>query len=352
MTERKMASIQKVAEIKSINGADAIEACRINGWWVVAKKGEFTVGDLVVYFEIDSWIPHDLAPFLSKGNEPKEYNGVKGERLRTVKLRGQISQGLILPISILTDMNPEYSDGGYVTFDNHPSIRLFENGADVSIIMGIQKYEPPISTSLAGQVVGHFPTQYAPKTDQERIQNCFDELPKDHTWEVSMKLDGSSFSLMKIDGGIRPCSRNLELKNNEENANNVLVKLANQIATKIQDVDNIVIQMESMGEGIQGNKEKLSGHHAYVFDIYDPTEQRYFSPSERVKFCDEHGLIHTPILHETFSIDGMTIDDILEMADGPSINAKYREGIVFKSHSDPSVSFKAISNKWLLKNGE
>lgn len=351
MTERKMVSIQKVAEIKPINGADAIEACRINGWWVVAKKGEFTVGDLVVYFEIDSWIPHDLAPFLSKGNEPKEYNGVKGERLRTVKLRGQISQGLILkfsdiPLKVYASRSETTGDVFY--FDEI----VWSEGEDVTLDLGIQKYEPPISTSLAGQVVGYFPTQYAPKTDQERIQNCFDELPKDHSWEVSMKLDGSSFSLMKIDGQIRPCSRNLELKNNEENANNVLVKLANQIATKIQDVDNIVIQMETMGEEIQGNKEKLSGHHAYVFDIYDPTEQRYFSPSERVKFCDEHGLNHTPILHETFSIDGMTIDDILEMADGPSINAKYREGIVFKSHNDPSVSFKAISNKWLLKNGE
>lgn len=351
MTERKMASIQKVAEIKPINGADAIEACRINGWWVVAKKDEFKVDDLVVYFELDSWIPHDLAPFLSKGNEPKEYNGVKGERLRSAKLRGQISQGLILkfsdiPLKVFASLNENNGDIYY--FDQI----VWSEGEDVTLDLGIQKYEPPIPANLAGQVAGQFPTWYAPKTDQERIQNIFEELPKGHTWEVTMKLDGSSFSLMKIDGEIRPCSRNLELKNNDENKNNTLVRLANEIAPHISDVDNIVIQMESMGEGIQGNKEKLTGHHAYVFDIFDVTTQQYYTSQERIKFCEDHNLVHTPVIDAQMNIDNLTLDEILDMADGPSINAKYREGLVFKSNNDPSISFKVISNKWLLKNGE
>lgn len=349
MSERKMASIQKVAEIKPINGADAIEACRINGWWVVAKKDEFKVNDLVVYFELDSWIPHDLAPFLSKGKEPREYNGVKGEVLRSAKLRGQISQGLILPV--------DYVEGkpfivGYFLEDGIGTMVMVTEGQDVTLELGIQKYEPPIPANLAGQVVGQFPTQYAPKTDQERIQNIFEELPKGHTWEVTMKLDGSSFSLMKIDGEIRPCSRNLELKNNDENKNNTLVRLANEIAPNISDVDNIVIQMESMGEGIQGNKEKLTGHHAYVFDIFDVTTQQYYTSQERIKFCEDHNLVHTPVIDAQMNIDNLSLDEILDMADGPSINAKYREGLVFKSNNDPSISFKAISNKWLLKNGE
>ena len=349
MSERKMASIQKVAEIKPINGADAIEACRINGWWVVAKKDEFKVDDLVVYFELDSWMPHDLAPFLSKGKEPREYNGVKGELLRSAKLRGQISQGLILPVN--------YVEGqpfivGYFLEDGIGTMVMVTEGQDVTLDLGIQKYEPPIPANLAGQVAGQFPTQYAPKTDQERIQNIFEELPKGHTWEVTMKLDGSSFSLMKIDGEIRPCSRNLELKNNDENKNNTLVRLANEIAPNISDVDNIVIQMESMGEGIQGNKEKLTGHHAYVFDIFDVTTQKYYTSQERIKFCEDHNLVHTPVIDAQMNIDNLTLDEILDMADGPSINAKYREGLVFKSNNDPSISFKAISNKWLLKHGE
>lgn len=96
--KRKLASIQRIEEIRDIENADAIQAYRVLGWWVVDKKGAHKVGDLVVYCEIDSWIPHELVPFLSKGHEPREYNRVKGERLRSIRLRGQISQGLLLSI--------------------------------------------------------------------------------------------------------------------------------------------------------------------------------------------------------------------------------------------------------------
>ena len=92
MTIRKLASIAEITYIKPIEGADAIECAIVNGGWpVVVKKGEYQVGDVAIYLEIDSWVPHKLAPFLSKGQEPREYNGVKGERLRTVKLRGPLS---------------------------------------------------------------------------------------------------------------------------------------------------------------------------------------------------------------------------------------------------------------------
>lgn len=101
MTIRKLASIRRIAEIVPIEGADAIEAVRVGGWWVVTKKDEFKVDDLCVYFELDSWVPTELAPFLSKGREPREYEGIRGERLRTVKLMKTTSQGLVLPLSQL-----------------------------------------------------------------------------------------------------------------------------------------------------------------------------------------------------------------------------------------------------------
>lgn len=102
-TIRKLATVRKVAEIKEIPLATEIEAVRVDGWWVVAKKGEYTVDQLAVYIEVDSWVPTDIAPFLTKaGHEPKEFEGIKGERLRTIKLRGQISQGLLLPISVIS----------------------------------------------------------------------------------------------------------------------------------------------------------------------------------------------------------------------------------------------------------
>lgn len=104
MTERKLASIRRIADIQPIEGADAIEVATVDGWKLVVKKNEFKVGDLAVYLEIDSWVPHELAPFLSKGQEPREYNGVKGERLRTIKLRGTTSQGLLLKLENCFDI--------------------------------------------------------------------------------------------------------------------------------------------------------------------------------------------------------------------------------------------------------
>jgi RNA ligase (TIGR02306 family) len=142
---RKLASIQKIEEIRPIEGADAIEHYRVLGWWVVDKKGAHQVGDKVIYVSIDSFIPHDLAPFLSKGQEPKEYEGVKGNRLRTVQLRGALSQGLLLPVSAVQQ------DG--VGGQQYP----FIEGSDVTDLLGIIKWEPQLPAQLVGKVRGVFP---------------------------------------------------------------------------------------------------------------------------------------------------------------------------------------------------
>ncbi len=101
--ERKLASVRRIAEVKSIEGADSICAYRVDGWWVVDGIGKYQVGDLVTYCEPDSWVPTELAPFLSKGKEPREFNGVKGERLRIQKIRGCVSQGLLLSITVVAE---------------------------------------------------------------------------------------------------------------------------------------------------------------------------------------------------------------------------------------------------------
>ncbi len=84
MTERKLASIRRIADIRPIESADAIEVATIDGWKVVVKRDEFKIGSLAVYLEIDSWVPHELAPFLSKGQAPREYNCVKGVLLMCI----------------------------------------------------------------------------------------------------------------------------------------------------------------------------------------------------------------------------------------------------------------------------
>jgi len=164
MTERKLASIRKITDIQPIEGADFIQVATVDGWKVVVKRGEFNVGDLAVYLEIDSWVPHELAPFLSNGKEPRDYNGVKGERLRTIKLRGQVSQGLLL------NLDDDVVYGALLGSND-----WFE-GQDHTEQLGIQKWEAPIPAQLAGKAKGNFPTGLIPKTDQERIQNCFGSI--------------------------------------------------------------------------------------------------------------------------------------------------------------------------------
>jgi RNA ligase (TIGR02306 family) len=332
---RKLASIRRIADILPIEGADAIEVAVVDGWKVVTKKGEYKPGDLAVYLEIDSWVPHELAPFLSKGQEPREYNGVKGERLRTVKLRGQVSQGLLLSIE---DVFPGADRKFWWS----------QVGVDVSEKLGIQKWEPEIPAQLAGQVRGLFPTHLIPKTDQERIQNCFPEVQAkgDVTYEVTLKLDGTSCTIFRWEGELRVCSRNLELKVNDENKDNTLVAMALKIADKVKH--GYALQGEVMGPGIQGNREGFKEHQFFVFDIYDIDEQEYLPPYARSNHCQTMGIDHVPVFF-TDCLPMNSVDRFLVLADGPSINHKVREGVVFKCNTDPSFSFKVINNQFLLK---
>ena len=339
MSERAMATIRKIDSIDPIEGADAIEVATVGGWKVVVKKNEFKVGELAVYFEIDSWVPNELAPFLTKGTEPREYNGVKGERLRTVKLRGQISQGLLLPLE--------------PTCKNIESL-LFED-LDVSVPLNVQKWERPIPAQLAGQVRGNFPA-LVPKTDQERIQNLskqFDKFMED-TWSVTEKLDGSSCTFYLDDEDqFHVCSRNLDLKEDENNSFwKTAKKYDIEAIMRRNNMQGMAIQGEMIGEGIQGNQYKVVLDF-YVYDMYNTRTGEYILPSQLKAACERLGLNHVPILAEGITLVGSSIQTILSEAEGKSrLNGSEREGIVFKSESVHDRSFKAISNKWLLKTGE
>jgi RNA ligase (TIGR02306 family) len=331
---RKMASIRKIDAIGPIEGADAIEVATVGGWKVVVKKGEFAVGDLAVYCEIDSWIPTEIAPFLSKGKEPREFEGVKGERLRTVKLRGQLSQGLLLPL--------EPTCSSIVS-------ELFE-GLDVSVPLNIQKWEMQVPAQLAGQVKGNFPTAI-PKTDQERVQNLVKEIAGagNMIFEVTEKLEGSSMTCYLIDGEFGVCSRNLDLKRDENNS-----FWATAIRENIEGImrevgDNFAIQGELIGPGIQGNIYKLSKPEFYVFDVYSIAEGRYVGPAERRGLISMMGLNHVPVICGDKDLGIGTVDEILTWAEDKSrLNPNQeREGIVFKE-CNGGFTFKAISNKYLL----
>lgn len=332
MSERKLATIRRIAEVKPIEGSDFIEAVRVDGWWVVAKKGEYQVDQLALYLEVDSFVPTEIAPFLTKaGHEPKEFEGVKGERLRTVKLRGQLSQGLLLPISIL------------------PTTTVIEVGSDVTDILGIIKWERPISPQLAGLAKGNFPN-FIRKTDQERVQNIGIQLQYyvNQTFEVTIKLDGSSCTIFSNGEEDGVCSRNLELKRDENNAF-WKIALDYDIHKKIRAYGkNLAVQGELIAPNIQGNYEKVNKPEFYVFDIFDIDKQEYMLPKERQEFCKLLGIPHVPIIDKSFAMID-SVDNLLDMAEGDGMNKGVkREGLVFK-HNHSDFSFKAISNSYLLK---
>ena len=326
---RKMASVQRVLEKKPIVGADLVEAYRVNGWWVVDKKDAHEVGDLVVYCEVDSWIPHTLAPFLTKpGHSPREYLGVEGERLRTVKLKGQLSQGLLLPL----------------VEDNS------EEGQDFSEILGITKWED--TRYMANRDArGNFP-DFIPKTDQERVQNLDRTLEKyfGQSFEVTVKRDGSSLTAFVNGEESGVCSRNVNLKETEDSAFWAAANSLSLIPKILSTGRNLALQGELMSQKIQGNYEKVQGIEWNCFDIYDIDTQEYLLPKERRELCKQLRIPHIKVVEEDFVLCH-NVDQLLEMAEGPGVNPGVkREGLVFKSN-ESAFSFKAISNSYLLKRG-
>jgi RNA ligase (TIGR02306 family) len=336
--ERQLATIDIISDIKPIEGADAIEVAKVRGWEVVTRKGEFNVGDKVVYLEIDSWVPHDLAPFLSKGKEPKEYKGIKGERLRTIKLRGQVSQGLILPLPEDLKEN-DYPD-------------------DVSELLGVTKWERELPPALQGKVKGNFPS-FIPKTEQERIQNIkdFDTLWNSNDWVSTEKLHGSSVTIYYKDGVVGVCSRNLELKEDGGDAYWSTAKRLGVVDVLIKREQNVALQGELIGPGINGNQYELTETTIRFFDVFSIDNQSYANPNVAFGFvCGDLELgysMFVPIRDYIDSQNGITKEVLLKMAEGKSmLNGSEREGLVFRSSEEGGPSFKVISNKWLLGEGE
>jgi RNA ligase (TIGR02306 family) len=347
---RKLASIQRIAEIKPIPEADMICAYRVNGWWIVSKVNEFKLDELVVYIECDVWVPNSLAPFLSKGKDPKQYEGILGERLRTIKLKKQLSQGLLLPVFKEEQEDIPVAPDPYVYLKNkYGAVGLFKEGEDVSNQLGVTKWEPAAEFKAAN-AKGTFPI-FIPKTDQERVQNCYREMVQlDTTWEVTEKLEGSSHTAYFNNGVYGVCSRNLELKTNEPSTF-VDVAANYQLEDKLRAFGrNMALQSEMIGPNIQGNIYKMDSHKLYVYDIFDIDKQEYLSPTDRWFVLGELQLQGVPVMHPSFNIKEESCDTLLDQANGcSSLNPNVlREGLVFKAY-DTNASFKVVSNEYLLK---
>lgn len=344
---RKLATIQKIQSLSPIPDADAIEVAQVLGWKVIVKKGEFQVGDLVVYMEIDSLLP-----------EKPEFEFLRKNkfRIRTIRMRGQISQGICFPLNILpieTKWHIEEMEKARIA-NIHGADGVI--GMDVTDILGVEKYEPPIPAELSGKVKGAFPS-FLIKTDEERIQTLPDIPIKYNNkgFIATEKLDGSSCSFYWRNGEFGVCGRNWEYS---EDSKNSMWKFArqNKIEEKMGGLKrNLALQGEIIGEGIQKNKYKIKGQTVRFFNIFDIDKYEYLSYEEMFNILDVLNLESVPII-ETYIIPD-SIDEILEYAVGKSVlnSQTEREGIVFVRYEPNElgrVSFKAISNKFLLDNKE
>jgi RNA ligase (TIGR02306 family) len=384
---RQLVSIRPVTEIRPIEGADAIELAVFEGWQCVAKKSEFKVGDNAVYIEIDAAVPLEDERFsFLIGRNQKTIEEKPYAVIRSMKLRGALSQGLALPVSNF----PEFAN---VPDDLEPS-ELGLGG-----LVGIVKYEKPtaLGLGLQGFARGNFPS-FIPKTDEERVQNLtssdFFQMIKNaevtsHNpgFYATVKLDGSSMTIYHNEGKWGVCSRNLELDwENPGNANNAFVQMFLKIKSHLEysapNIDNVAIQGELVAPNIQGNFEKVSKPEFYIFknwcidtqnywEFYETRDSNNYLDLNVVPIADVPANYFSDILGEDwenyrdlamrrevqlepdeiqkFIQDGTNKlrQYFLDIADGPSLNHDNREGVVIRMFT--GESFKAISNKYLLK---
>lgn len=359
--DRKLASVRKISSVSPIEGADNIEKVTIDGWQCVCQKGDFKPGDLCIYFEIDSFLP--IRPeyeFLRKSCYKKLEDGTEGFRIKTIKLKGVLSQGLALPLGVLP---PGEFRNTNLMVSLIEALRYLDKkeGDDVTHLLGVTKYEPPLPAQLLGKLKS-FP-DFLLKTDLERVQNIWEQI-KDvrDTFEVTIKLDGMSCTYYYYDGKFGVCSKNYEIERDDSHTLWKIAKeydIENRLKWHHQSTGNhIALQGEIIGEGIQGNPEKIRRQDFYVFDIYHIDDLKYFKPINRralISSLTYDSFTHAkPINHilELYCFtklnDFLSLDDILEYANGISINSDMREGIVFKSNIS-DIRFKVISDEYLLK---
>jgi RNA ligase (TIGR02306 family) len=339
---RKLASVQRIIDISPIEGADRIEVCRVLGWQCVIGKGQFKVGELVVFLEVDSVTPATETYSLLKDS---------GYRVKTRKFRKQISQGLCLSV------HPTLADKCFPGCQEFGEAFLAE-GTDLTEILQIQHYEVQIPAQLAGIVKGPFP-EFLHKTDEERIQTCPQLLEKHQgkKFYVTEKVDGSSMTVYLNNGEFGVCSRNMDLKETEGNS---YWKVARELKLeeKLKLLNrNICLQGELIGMGVQGNKYKLAGLEFRVFNVFDIDKQQHVGYNEFVRIVEQLGLKTVPLLNDSFVLPG-TVDEMVEFSKGKSLLNKdtHREGIVLRPLVEEyeedlrgRLSFKCINPDFLLK---
>lgn len=375
---RKLASVQKIKAIKPIEGADKIEIVQVLNWNCVAKKGEYQVGDKVIYFEIDSLLPDiPMLEWLKGSSWSQKLNKYK---ISTHRFRGQISQGLVMPISDfpkLLEQTIQLTDPtAYVA--GAVGLEYLEEGMDLTETLNIEKYEPPVSNGPLGDTISH--EWYVPKTDEERIQVCAENVLPEYInadpddWYASIKLDGCSCTAGLFSDAFLIGGRNQWYK--DENMYTTTVKKYGDLQKKLEEYKAVngiyvVFQGELCGPGIQSNRLGLSEKEWFIFNVFVSKTGEMDSYTKcdtlrMMRLCEEFGLKTVPIISNDKKFDfkittdiDKTVENLLKYVDeikyrdyfGDAAPSQIAEGVVFRKY-DMTNSFKVVSNKYLLKGGE
>lgn len=352
---RKLVTVRKISNILPIPEADRIEEVQVDGWSVVAQKGVHNIGDDILYFEIDSYLPSEDAryeSFMKFGI--KNFEGKTGHRVKTKRLKGIYSQGIIMPLNEFPEIvTPEYD-------------------VDYSELLGILKYEKQEAVGFTGNAKGSFPW-FLRKSDQERIQNLYGKLSQTHhntQFVGTLKMDGSSIAVAYVDpeyyertesNGFVYCSRNQELKIEddvefEQTGKFYQGAVNSDLFTKAKQLSDIyggywAIQGELVGAGIQGGFEKFEKYQVFAYNIFDVVKQRFVDYSTFEEMAFAVGLQTVPVVYEAGYPLREDLKTLIELADGTGLKASYREGIVYKQ-VDGGCQFKVISNKYLNKESD
>ena len=334
---RALVTIQRVKAITAIPDSDFLEAVHVMGWQCVVKKGEVKTGDLGVYFEVDSFLPLEARYEFLRSSSYRE-NDVGGEeripgfRIRTVKMRGQISQGLFLPLALF------------------PELEGFREGDDVTEKLGVRKWYVPETVGATGTIIGGRPNGI-PASDEIRIQSATEMLDalREKPYYITTKMDGTSGIVYYIDGKIGCCSRNTEIKD-EADALYWAPVYRYGLKEKLAEYGkNIVITGEICGPGIQKNRLRLSALEWYVFDVMDWDSGSYLSYDRLLEICASLQVPVVP-LEERGDSFAYTLEELLEKAKGKYPGGHDKEGIVVRDALAPkSISFKVLNNDVLLK---
>jgi RNA ligase (TIGR02306 family) len=354
--ERKMASIKEILDIRPIDNADSIELAQIDGWSSVIKKGQFRIGEKVVFCEPDALLP----------NKPEfEFMRSKKFRIRTCKLRGVLSQGICFPLDILVN-----GDWSTIVEDVNtlPDFNGFPIGVDVSNILGITKYESPVPVQLRGRMRGPIFRLAVPKTDEPRVQNIPKVLERHQgkTFIGKEKLDGTSASFyLDPETGLHCCSRNIDLAPDYEHPYNGDSYWRYAMEHNLEDVlktlgKTIALQGELIGPGIQKNKYGLKDLQYRVFNMWDMTNHCYLDNEVMEDTVKAFGLGNDFLVPRVEDIVlNHSVNELLELANGKSQLADVnREGLVFRPEHEETdyeigrLSFKSISTLFLLQHNE